>query len=217
MPAFVGKLREREAVAARALEFLLLTNVRTDAVLKAHKTEVALDDALWTVPLLHLKDRKFRHVPFRVPLSPRALEIAREMMELPGPYLFPGLRARRAGLRKDGIAGKTLSNMAMITVIRRMNRVDHGRWVDPTYDPPRPIVPHGFRASFRTWAEEATGVPHAVVEEAMGHKVGKKVERSYRRTDVLNRRRELMGAWAAYCEPLPAGNVIRIRKTAVAE
>jgi integrase len=134
----------------------------------------------------HLKDRKHRKQPFRVPLCPRALEIARDMMALPSAYLFPGLR------------GKPLSNMAMLTVIRRMNRVENDRWVDPTYDPPRPVVPHGFWATFRTWAEESTGFPHAVVEEAMGHQVAKKTERSYRRTDVLDRRRELMNAWGAH-------------------
>jgi integrase len=111
----------------------------------------------------------------------------------------------------EGPRGKSLSNMAMLTVIRRMNGADADRWVDSAYDPPRGIVPHGFRASFRTWAEEATGFPHAVVEEAMGHQIGKKAERSYRRTDVLDRRRELMNAWGAYCEPPTAGNVVRIR------
>jgi integrase len=205
MPELIGKLRERAAVAARALEFLVLTNVRTDAVLNARKTEIALDEALWTVPLAHLKDRKHRKQPFRVPLCPRALEIAREMMALPSAYLFPGLR------------GKPLSNMAMLTVIRRLNRVENDRWVDPTYDPPRPVVPHGFWATFRTWAEESTGFPHAVVEEAMGHQVAKKTERSYRRTDVLDRRRELMNAWGAHCEPSLRGNVVQIRKATAAE
>ena len=202
MPAFTGKLREREAIAARALEFLILTNVRTDTVLKAQKAEFTLDEALWTVPLLHLKDRKHRKQALRVPLCPRAVEIAREMMGMPGRYVFTGPR------------GKPLSNMAMLTVICRMNGVEDGRWVDSTYDPPRRVVPHGFRATFRTWAEEATGFPHAVVEEAMGHQVGKKAERSYRRTDVLDRRRELMNAWGAYCEPATAGKVVRIRKAA---
>jgi integrase len=117
----------------------------------------------------------------------------------------------------EGPRGKSLSNMAMLTVIRRMNGADADRWVDSAYDPPRQIVPHGFRASFRTWAEEATGFPHAVVEEAMGHQVGKKAERSYRRTDVLDRRRELMNAWGAYCEPPTAGKVVPIRATEAAE
>jgi integrase len=65
----------------------------------------------------------------------------------------------------------------------------------------RPITAHGFRASFRTWAEESTGFPHAVIEEALGHQIGSQVERAYRRTDVLEKRRELMSAWADYCEP----------------
>ena len=63
------------------------------------------------------------------------------------------------------------------------------------------MTAHGFRSTFRTWAEEVTGLPHAVIEEAMGHQVGNQVERAYRRSDVLEKRRELMVEWASYCEP----------------
>ena len=62
------------------------------------------------------------------------------------------------------------------------------------------ITAHGFRATFRTWAEEVATFPHAVIEQAMGHQVGGKVERAYRRTDLLEKRRELMDAWARHCE-----------------
>jgi hypothetical protein len=65
----------------------------------------------------------------------------------------------------------------------------------------RPITAHGFRAAFRTWAEEVATVPHAVIEQAMGHQVGTQVERAYRRTDVLDKRRTLMEAWVQWCEP----------------
>ncbi len=75
LPAFLADLRAREAVAARALEFLILTNVRTDAVLKARWEDFDLDQSLWTVPMANLKDRKYRREGFRVPLPPRAVEI----------------------------------------------------------------------------------------------------------------------------------------------
>ncbi len=103
-------------------------------------------------------------------------------------YVFPGQASM-----------KPLSNMALLTLLKRMNSVASEKWVD-TADG-RPITAHGFRATFRTWAEEVTGFPHAVIEEAMGHQVGTQVERAYRRTDVLEKRRELMAAWADYCEP----------------
>ena len=63
------------------------------------------------------------------------------------------------------------------------------------------ITAHGFRATFRTWAEEVATVPHAVIEQAMGHQVGTQVERAYRRTDILDKRRALMETWAQWCEP----------------
>jgi integrase len=91
--------------------------------------------------------------------------------------------------------------MALLVLLKRMNSVATEKWLDA--DDRRPITAHGFRATFRTWAEEVTGFPHAVIEEAMGHQVGGQVERAYRRTDLLEKRRELMSAWANYCEPQP--------------
>ncbi|HEY8031548.1 MAG TPA: integrase arm-type DNA-binding domain-containing protein [Methylocella sp.] len=187
IPAFITDLRARDAVAARALDFLILTNVRTDAVLKARWEEFNHEQAIWTVPLPNLKDRKHRKEGFRVPLSPRAIEVVRQMQAIRvSDFVFPG-----------HVHGKPLSNMALLTLIKRMNSVFGKRWVDPANG--RPITAHGFRATFRTWAEEVTGFPHAVIEQAMGHQVGTEVERAYRRTDVLEKRKALMEAWADYC------------------
>jgi integrase len=88
--------------------------------------------------------------------------------------------------------------MALLTLLKRMNSGEK-KWLDPSSG--RPITAHGFRATFRTWAEEVATVPHAVVEQARGHQVGTQVERAYRRTDVLDKRRRLMDAWAQWCEP----------------
>jgi integrase len=199
MPAFMAALRARGGIAARALEFLILTNVRTDTVLKAAWTDFDLDGALWTVPLTSLKDRKHRKEGFRVPLSARAVEIVREMDEARlSAYVFPGQ-----------VRGAPLSNMAFLTLLNRMAAGDQKGWIDPASG--RRITAHGFRATFRTWAEEVATVPHAVVEQAMGHAVGNQVERAYRRTDVLAKRRELMDAWAAYCEPRAGEKVIPLR------
>jgi integrase len=191
MPAFMSVLRERDAIAARALEFLILTNVRTDAVLKATFDQIDLDDAVWTVPLENLKDRVHRREAFRVPLSPRAVEIVREMQAArTSRFVFPGQAH-----------GKPFSNMAFLMLLKRMNAGDAPKWTDGDAKSARPITAHGFRATFRTWAEEVATVPHAVIEQAMGHQVGTQVERAYRRTDVLDKRRALMEAWAQWCEP----------------
>jgi integrase len=204
LPAFMAKLRERDAIAARALEFLILANVRTDAVLKARWDEFDLDQAMWTVPLANLKDRKHRKEGFRVPLSPRAVEIVSGMQAIRiSQFLFPG-----------HVRDKPFSNMALLTLLKRMNSVDEDKWIDPANG--RPITAHGFRATFRTWAEEVTGFPHAVIEQAMGHQVGTQVERAYRRTDVLEKRRDLMEAWATYCEPAAGGNVVPIKTVRMA-
>jgi integrase len=189
VPEFMADLRARDAIAARALEFLILTNVRTDAVLKATWDQFALDQAVWTVPLVNLKDRTHRTEGFRVPLMERAIEIVRQMRQgQVSSYVFPGQAH-----------GKPLSNMALLTLLKRMNSGEK-KWLDPASSG-RPIAAHGFRATFRTWAEEVATVPHAVIEQAMGHQVGTQVERAYRRTDVLDKRRALMEAWTQWCEP----------------
>ena len=198
LPAFMADLRARDAIAARALEFLILTNARTNAVLQARWGEIDFEQALWTAPIANLKDRRHRKEGLRIPLSDRVLEILREMKEAQSSaYVFPAYKSHRS-----------LSNMAMLTLLKRMNGPDKSaaKWADPNSK--RPITAHGFRATFRTWAEEATGFPHAVVEQAMGHQVGTQVERAYRRTDVLAKRRELMAAWARSCEPPASGQVI---------
>ena len=158
MAEFTADLRARDAIAARALEFLILTNERTDAVLKVTWDQLDLNEAVWTVPLVNLKDRKHRTDGFRMPLVERAVEIVRQMRQgqVSG-YVFPG--------QADG---KPLSNMALLTLLKRMNAGEK-KWLDPASN--RPITAHGFRATFRTWAEEVATFPHAVIEQAMGHQV----------------------------------------------
>ena len=150
---------------------------------------IDLDAALWTIPLASLKDREHRTEPFRVPLSPRAVEIVQEME-----------KARLSRFVFPGTGGGHLSNMALLTLLKRMNSVPEvagqGRSTD-----------HGARVQGgvqNVGAEEVATIPHVVVEQAMGHQVGTKVERAYRRTDLLEKRRELMNAWANFCAPREA-------------
>jgi integrase len=197
---FIADLRTKDAVSAKALEFLILTNVRTDAVLKARWDQFDPDPAVWTVPLSSLKDREHRTEPFRVPLSSRAAEIVREMEKgRRSDFVFPSFGGPRP-----------LSNMAMLTLLKRMN-LGARKWADKDG---RSITAHGFRASFRTWAEEVATFPQAVIEQAMGHQVGGKVERAYRRTDLLEKRRELMDSWANFCKRGASDNVLTFKQPA---
>ncbi len=199
IPAFMAALRERSAIGARFLEFIILTNVRVGTAAAATWDQFDLEAGVWSIPTANLKDKRHRKEAFRVPLSPRAAEIVREMEAgRVSQYVFPG----RA-------TGAPMSSIAAISVIERMNG-DSPVWVDPTSR--RPAVPHGFRASFKTWAEEASTFPHSIVEEAMGHRVGTVVERAYRRTDLLEHRRRLMDAWAAHCEPRSTDNVVPLTR-----
>ena len=184
---------------ALALELLILTNVRTNAVLQAKWPEFNLDKALWTVPLVNLKDREHRKDAFEVPLGPRAVEIVREIEKARvSSHVFPGQKR-----------GKPLSSMAFLTLLKRMNAPAEGRKARSGRDAAMarslfqavPITAHGSRATFKTWAEEVATFLHAAIEHAMGHKVGGKVERAYTRTTLLEMRRTMMEAWAQWCEP----------------
>ena len=211
MPEFVAALRARKATAALALELLILTNVRTNAVLQAKWPEFDFDKALWNVPLVNLKDREHRKESFEVPLSPRVVEILKEMERARvSAYIFP-----------EPNESQPLSNMAFLTLLKRMNATPKGEKPDPNarprwHDPAsgRAITPHGFRATFEIGAEEVATFPHAAIEHAMGHKVGGKVERAYTRTTLLDMRRKLMDAWAGIQPPSAHEKVTPLRRKA---
>jgi integrase len=183
---FVAALREQEGVAARALEFLILTAARTSEVIGARwQEEFDLEGKLWTVPADRIKGGK----EHRVPLSGAALAIIEAMKEIrESEFVFPG-----------GRAGKPLSNMAMLKVLERMGRTD--------------LTAHGFRSTFRDWAAERTSYPREVAEMALAHAVGDKVEAAYRRGDLFTKRRRLMEEWARHCGlTKQAGEIVPIAR-----
>jgi integrase len=180
LPAFLASLREREAAAARALEFLILTAGRTGEVIGARWNEIDLLEKVWTIPASRMK----AHREHRVPLSSRALTVLAEMQTAGNGvdgnvYVFPGPKP-----------GKPHSNMAFLMLLRRMG-LDN-------------LTVHGFRSTFRDWAAERTSYPNHVVEMALAHAVSNKVEAAYRRGDLFEKRRRLMQQWATFCSSAPA-------------
>jgi integrase len=196
-PAFMVALLQMEGMAARALEFTILTAARTSETVGARWPEIDLPKRLWTRRPSRMKgDREHR-----IPLSDRAVAILEEMAAVrQSQFVFPSPVG----------SGRRLSNMTLLATVHRMNGENGNRWVDPTFDPPRPIVPHGFRSTFRDWASERTGFAHEVCEMALAHVIPNASEAAYRRGDLLEKRRELMAAWANYCAGDHA-NVIPIR------
>jgi integrase len=182
---FIVKLRKREATSALALELCILTAARSGEILGLRWPEIDLDKKIWTVPADRMKAGR----EHRVPLSPRAVAILRQLAKVKvGDFVFDG-QARN----------KPLSNMAMEMVLRRMKIED--------------ATVHGFRSSFRDWAGNVSNFPREITETALAHVIGDKAEQAYRRSDALEKRRKLMEAWAAYCEPKTSANVVPIRKT----
>ena len=168
---FIKALRDQEGVAARALEFLILTAARSGEVIGAQWDEVDLEEGVWIVPGTRMKAGR----EHRVPLSGAALAIleqSRQMRE--SEFVFPGSKR-----------GKPLSDMSMLAMLKRMGRDD--------------LTAHGFRSTFRDWAAERTNFPREVVEMALAHTIESKVEAAYRRGDLFQKRRQLMEGWARFC------------------
>jgi integrase len=184
MPDFMSELRRRDGVAARALEFCILTAARSGEVLGARWDEIDREKRVWTVPRERMKAGR----EHRVPLSAAAVAVLNRVEQLltdGNPFVFPGMKP-----------GRPLSSMSMEMVLRRMKRHD--------------VTVHGFRSTFRDWASERTGFSHEVCEMALAHTIANRVEAAYRRGDLLERRRELMEAWAAFLEDT-SGATVRVR------
>jgi integrase len=173
------------------LEFLILTAVRSGSVRQAEWAEVDLSKALWTIPAEHTKARQ----EHRVPLQPQAIKLLKSLPKLAGSNLiFP-----------SG-TGKALSDMAFSQLMRGMR--ERGELTVEA-------VPHGFRSTFRDWAAEQTAYPDEIRKAASGHTVGDSVKEAYQRTDLLEKRRNLMNEWSNFVDHLSqqkSAKVTPIRK-----
>ena len=201
VPRWWAELAQRDGMAARALEFLTLTAARSgevrgmtwdeidfggrDKTDETDETSAATlaTTATWAIPASRMKAGRAH----RVPLTPEALAILQSVPRTESPYVF---HAQRGG---------QLSDMTLSAVMRRMQeaQVKAGRagFLDPVSK--RPAVPHGLRSTFRQWAAEQ-GFPRDMAELALAHHIGTEVERAYQRSDMLERRRDMMAAWAAF-------------------
>ena len=170
LPSFMRALQSRSGLSARALEFTILTAARTNEALGARWPEFDLQERLWTVPACRMKGER----EHRVPLSPRAVRIMRDLEDIQtSEFVFPGIKS-----------GRPLSDMALLMLLRDI----------------RPgITTHGFRSTFKDWCAECTSTPNFVSEAALAPALPDAVEAAYRRGDLLQKRRKLMEAWESFC------------------
>jgi integrase len=168
---FVTELRARDGTTARALEFAIMTAARLGEVLGATWGEIDLVDKVWVIPAARMKGNK----DHRVPLSAPALALLQSLPRVAGnDHVFAGART-----------GQGLGHVALFNLLRVMGRGD--------------ITVHGFRSTFRDWAAEQTNYARDVCESALAHAIAGSVEAAYRRGDLLDKRRRLMGDWAKFC------------------
>ncbi len=168
VPALVGQLYGEESLSAKMLLFTIFTVMRTGTVVQARWSQIDLDEGVWTIPAKLMKTK----VKFKVPLTREVLKLLKSIDQV-SDFVFPS----------PNDFHKPMSNMAMLALLRRMEIGSY--------------TVHGFRTSFRTWAEEMTDFG-VVAEYVLAHKVGSEVERSYQRSDLLEKRKALMADWVQY-------------------
>jgi integrase len=185
MNDFMQKLRQRQGMGARCLEFTILTGLRSGEVRGAKWQEIDLKANTWTVPAERMKMKKAHTVP----LCDDAVKLLEQLPKFKDNELaFPGTR------------GGILSDVGVTKPIRVMG-----------YD----VTVHGFRSTFRDWIAESTSYPHHVQEMALAHAVSNAVERAYRRGDLLAKRTNLMRDWCKFINsPASSGEVVGIREHA---
>jgi len=169
LPEFMAELRQRPAVSARALEFAILTAARSGEVRGATWEEIDLDAAIWTIPAERMKAGK----PHKVPLCPAAVEILKEIPQLEGSELI--FTAPRGG---------KFSDVALTALLKRMEIK---------------ATAHGFRSTFKDWAREQTAYADEVSELALAHVNSDATRAAYARSELIDKRRQLMQEWANYC------------------
>lgn len=186
-PGFVARLREKEAISAKALHFLILTAARSGQVRGATWDEIHLDAGLWVVPKERMKKRHSDHT---VPLPKEAVDLLRSLhREEESNLVFPSPTKAKAQI-SDNTLNKLMSDMG------------------------EEAVPHGFRATFATWAA-SRGYDSLWIEAALHHKDENKVRKAYQRTDYLDQRKPMMDEWAAFlARPKPHEAALAVREKA---
>ena len=201
LPEMMVALKQVPGMGALALRFAILTAARSGEVRGARWGEIDFDGGVWTVPASRMKAGR-QH---RVPLSSEALNVLAQarpyrQSDEKNALVFPGIKE-----------GKRLSDMTLGAVIKRLNSRGTPTWVDAFGVP---VVPHGFRSSFKDWSADTRPEPSEVVEQSLAHTIATATERAYRRSDLFERRVQLMDAWATYCSEDAAGPVVAIRRAA---
>ena len=180
-----AELQKRQGFSSPALQFLTLCAARSNEVRGATWTEIDLERGIWTVPAERMKAKR-QH---QVPLCSEAVRLLRSLPRFQGvDLLFPSAQ------------GKPLSDMTLSKAMRRIHE-DDVKSGGSGYPDPRSgdrAVPHGLRSSFRDWAAERTEYPSDLAEFALAHDVGTRVEQAYRRSAMVERRRQMMEDWAEF-------------------
>jgi integrase len=192
VPAFISALRTSEtSIAARALEFLILTAMRPGNIVKARWAHINLEAKTWVVPAAEMK-ADAAHTVYLSSAAVALLEQIKQARVGRCQYVFPSVMGRGAGAQHHD---RPMSDAALSAVIDRMT-AKGGKWIDPVSG--RQATPHGFRSSFRDWGSETDAAPEFVLEATLAHVVSDDVIAAYRRSKFNEKRRQVLETWGRY-------------------
>lgn len=224
VPAFIQRLRQREGLGPVALEFSIRTAKRTSEVILARWSEIDLEAGLWTIPAERMKVKKRKGEPpkpHEVPLSPAVVELLRPLHEMSRGegYVFPG--RKRGTALTNSVMLNTIANMGHGPAVERLGErpgVREGEVITKDGTIRLNFTTHGFRSSFGTWGDE-NEENEIHTEMALDHAVGNATRRAYKRSSLLDLRRQLMDRWNAFLDgqtaaPVEGDNVVPLRRAA---
>jgi integrase len=182
VPRIMAELRKKNSLSAYCLRFTILTAARSMEARSAFWREIDLENKVWKIPASRMKAER----EYAVPLCDEAIEILKKMREFQPENAELVFQGERGGVLSDVTINKTLRSIASGYTV------------------------HGFRSSFRVWGAEMTSIPSAALELALALVNTNKTESAYQRSDLFERRRELMTSWGIFC--CGGSNVYQINK-----
>ena len=179
------KLKKRNGIRAQALQFLTLTAARNTEAREAMWSEIDFENRLWIIPASRMKMRR----DHRQPLTDEAIKILKSIPKIDdNPYIFSSIRG--------GTIAENAITDEMADIHRQAIQEGEKGWLDSQSG--KKCVPHGLRSAFKDYMSEKTNHVPEAVEMCLSHDIGSNVEKAYRRTDFLEKRRAIMDDWTNF-------------------
>lgn len=184
LPDLMQEVAKKQSLSSLALQLCILTVNRTTPVIMARWEDLDVTNLIWTIPAEHMKTKK----EFRVPLNEHVLTLVESIPKQNSPYVFPSPQDLSRPINENSLRIHLHRDYPSELITEESSKTKN-----------RLITVHGFRSTFRIWAAECSKASHEVIEMSMQHAIKNPVEAAYQRSDLIERRNELLTEWGTYC------------------